>query len=146
MRLCSTVSCRVDETFCAAETLKTMTTLVTLPYLSLTPLVTSYWTSRVTTCCSSTLDLSTFCFGVEGGADVAVVLAIVDVVVDAAAAAVVVDVDAAVAVVVGRQQIEMSAADEQLLPLPQLTAGLTGVMQQPKNKQCSKTERYQRGH
>ena len=107
----------------------------------------------MTTCCSSTLDLSTFCFGVEGGADVAVVLAIVDVVVDAAAAvvvdaaaAVVVDVDAAVAVVVGRQQIEMSAADEQLLPLPQLTAGLTGVMQQPKNKQCSKTERYQRGH
>ena len=100
----------------------------------------------MTTCCSSTLDLSTFCFGVEGVADVAVVLAIVDVVVDAAAAAVVVDVDAAVAVVVGRQQIEMSAADEQLLPLPQLTAGLTGVMQQPKNKQCSKTERYQRGH
>ena len=100
----------------------------------------------MTTCCSSTLDLSTFCFGVEGGADVAVVLAIVDVVVDAAAAAVVVDVDAAVAVVVGRQQIEMSAADEQLLPLPQLTAGLTGVMQQPKNKQCSNTERYQRGH
>ena len=100
----------------------------------------------MTTCCSSTLDLSTFCFGVEGGADVAVVLAIVDVVVDAAAAAVVVDVDAAVAVVVGRQQIEMLAADEQLLPLPQLTAGLTGVMQQPKNKQCSKTERYQRGH
>ena len=100
----------------------------------------------MTTCCSSTLDLSTFCFGVEGGADVAVVLAIVDVVVDAAAAAGVVDVDAAVAVVVGRQQIEMSAADEQLLPLPQLTAGLTGVMQQPKNKQCSKTERYQRGH
>ena len=99
----------------------------------------------MTTCCSSTLDLSTFCFGVEGVADVAVVLAIVDVVVDAAAV-VDVDVDAAVAVVVGRQQIEMSAADEQLLPLPQLTAGLTGVMQQPKNKQCSKTERYQRGH
>ena len=101
----------------------------------------------MTTCCSSTLDLSTFCFGVEGGADVAVVLAIVDVVVDAAAVVDVdVDVDAAVAVVVGRQQIEMLAADEQLLPLPQLTAGLTGVMQQPKNKQCSKTERYQRGH
>ena len=99
----------------------------------------------MTTCCSSTLDLSTFCFGVEGGADVAVVLAIVDVVVDAAAA-VVVDAAAAVVVDVGRQQIEMSAADEQLLPLPQLTAGLTGVMQQPKNKQCSKTERYQRGH
>ena len=67
----------------------------------------------MTTCCSSTLDLSTFCFGVEGGADVAVVLAIVDVVVDAAAAvvvdaaaAVVVDVDAVVVAAVGVVEVD----------------------------------------